>query len=599
MEANPISLIVWVTLLGIGAQWLGWRFNFPVIILLSVAGLAAGPGFGWIDPRVQMGPFFGSIISLFVAVILFDGGLNLKLHEFVEAGRPVQRLVTVGLIASWFLGGLAAHFLGNLSWPVAVLFGAITVVTGPTVILPMLRQARLNRRTASLLKWEGIINDPVGGLIAILALEFFLYAKPGEAALQVFINLGTAVGVAVLLGMGSGYILSWAYHRGFVPEYLKPPVILGMIVIISVLANRAQDEAGLLAATLMGAVLGNLRLRSIAELRRFQEHISVLLVSAVFILLVASLNTDLLMLLDWHSAALLAAVIFVVRPASVLLALVGSVTTKAERLLVAWVAPRGIVAVAIAGVVASKMDSTGSADAQVLVPLILCLVLLTVVMHGATVGWLARRLNLASPVQNGILIVGASPWTTELARTLHAMKVPVVLTDTSWESLKPARLSGIRVYYGEILSEERERSLELNDIDHLFAATPNDAYNALVCTHFAKEFERTRIIQLPMHRQEEHDSKALANTVRGLVAIGPEGEFEKLLHHYYEGWTFQKTKLSNQFSYQDYLGKSPEGSIQVLVIRSDGSIHFNSKQFPLEPQPGDTIVSYAPPEGGS
>lgn len=595
MESQLTQSLVLIAVLGMGAQWLAWRLNLPAIVLLVGVGLLVGPGLGWIKPSADLGPLLAPIIGLGVAVILFEGGLNLKLHELKTAASGVKRLVLAGVPLSWSLGTAAAHYIGGLSWPVALVFGAIAVVTGPTVIMPLLRQARLKRRPASYLKWEGIINDPIGALLAVLVFEHIVYAGGGTTVSAEFWGIGLALGAAAALGASGGFALAKAFVRGAVPEYLKPPIILAVVLAVYLLANRVQDEAGLLAVTVMGLVLGNMRLPSIEELRRFKEYMTIVLVSAVFILLTADLDTATLMRLDWQSAALLIAILLLVRPVSVLLATMGTDMEWRERVLVAWIAPRGIVAAAVAGVFAPQLVARGYPDAELLVPVVFALILLTVFAHGFSIGWVARRLGLASLSRNGVLIVGASPWSTALARILKDMEIPVLLVDTSWHRLRPARLEGIPVHFGEILSETVEESLDLSEIGYLLAATDNDAYNALVCTRFASELQRSRVFQLPMYAADEHNPKGVTPTLRGNIAFGEGAQHEELTRRFYHGWEFQKTRITDGYTFDDYRRDCPREAILMLARRGESDILFNTAKTPLDPKTDDTLIAFAPP----
>ncbi|HKB60046.1 MAG TPA: cation:proton antiporter [Gallionellaceae bacterium] len=600
--AKLTELIVLVTVCGIGAQWLAWRFRLPAVLLLALAGIMVGPVLGLLDPGAQLGAMLNPLIGLSVAIILFEGGMNLRLHEFREAGPGVMRLATVCVALTWWLGAVAARFVGGLTWPVAVLFGAITIVTGPTVIKPMLRQARLKQRPTSLLKWEGIINDPIGALLAVLVFEYFLdtetglYAASGAAILQVLAELAAALAAALVLGGGGGYLLGQMFMRDEVPEFLKAPVTLAFIVFSYVLANEVQEEAGLLAATLLGITMGNMRLRSIDELRRLKEYVSILLVSGVFIILTADLDPHILMRLDWRSVALLAVMVFVVRPVAVLLSTVGLGMRWQERALLSWIAPRGVVAVTVAGVFATRMGKQGYADAaELLLPLVVALVLLTVALHGSTIGWMSRRLGLAATSQNGIMIVGASAWSIEFAVQMKNMNVPVLIADSNWYALSQARLSGIRTHYGEILSENAEAALELNDMGFLLATTVNDAYNALVCSRFASEFGRNQVFQLAMHvADEEQEKKGIKHAHRGLIAFGSAATKEELQRRHYLNWQFKRTRFTAEFPYEKYLQEETSETLPILLSHPDGRIQIHSEQFPLKPAAGDTLLSYAP-----
>lgn len=593
MEHHVTLVLALVGLLGIGAQWLAWRLQLPAIVLLVVFGLLAGPLLGWIQPSRDLGVMLDPIIKIAVAVILFEGGLRLRFHELKTAAAGVTRLVTLGVILSFPLGSLAAHYIGGLSWPVALVFGAIVIVTGPTVIIPLLRQARLRRRPASYLKWEGIVNDPIGALLAVVIFEYFVY-RGSDAVLSVmFARLAGALAFAGLLGVGCGFVLGAIYRRGYIPEYLKGPAALAVAIGVYVAANQVLGESGLLAATLLGITLGNMRLPSIDEMRRFKEYIALVLVSGVFLLLTADIDPRILLNLDWRGLALLGTVLFVLRPVSIFLATVGAGMSLPERALLGWIAPRGIVAAAVAAVFGPALMAQGYAGAELLLPLVFTLILLTVLAHGFSMGWLSRKLGLSASSNNGVLIVGATPWTVGLAQALKDKEVPVMIVDNVWHRLRAARLAGIKVYYGQILSEASEEQLEFNDYGYLLAATDNDAYNALVCSHFAAEMGRNHVFQLP-DASEETDPKRLSRTLRGLFLPSEQAWYEELLSNWYRGWTFQKTQLTEEFDFERFQESNPPGALTVAVVKAGGGVQLNSPELPVKPKTGDTIVWFGP-----
>jgi NhaP-type Na+/H+ or K+/H+ antiporter len=589
--AGEIALIF---VLGMSAQWLAWRLKFPAIILLSIFGIIAGPVLHVLQPSAQFGHALGAIVSLSVAVILFDGGLNLRFHELQHAATGVRRLVYLGVPISFVLYGLATHYIGGVSWPVALVFGAIIVVTGPTVILPLLRQARLTRRVASYLKWEAIINDPIGALLAVLVFEYFIYSNSGGFSGQVAWNLAVAVTAGGVCGGGVAYLIGLAFRRHFVPEYLKLPITLALVIGVFVCANEVQDEAGLLAVTIMGVVMGNMHLPSIEEMRRFKESITILLVSMIFIVLTANLDPHILRHLRWGGALLIFVIMLGARPLAVWIATIGAGMRGRERLLLAWIAPRGVVAVATVGVLAPRMRAAGYADANLLVPLVFALVLVTVLVHGLTLDRIARAFGLAAAVSNRVLIVGASPWSTGLAKALIDAGANSLVVDNSWHRLSAPRLAGIPVYYGEILSETAEAALELHDVGILVAATSNDAYNALVCTAFAPTMGRGQAFQLPMYGVEAGDSKAVTRGMRGRIAFGDGALYEELWRKLNLGWVFQKTRLTETYTYENYLADSPEGSMQLIAVKPSGGLSLQTKSAAFSPQPGDTVISFGP-----
>lgn len=598
MDHHLINAIVLVVALGVAAQWLSWRFKLPAIVLFLIVGVFAGPVFGWVNPSEEFSPLYNPIVKLAVAVILFVGGLNLHLHELKEAASGVKRMVVLGVPLSWLFGTLTAYYIGNLTLAVALVFGAVMVVTGPTVIMPLLRQANLNRRTASYLKWEAIINDPIGALLSTIVLQYFLItanSSDNVAAGAALLSLGEGVLGGIVLGGGAGYLLGLAFRYGQIPEFLKAPVLFGLVLVVYALADMIAAEAGLLAVTVMGLVMGNMALPSMEEMRRFKEYLSVLLVSSVFVLLTADLKPDVLRhFVDWHTIGLVLAMLFLVRPAVGWLATIGSGVSWRDRALISWIAPRGVVASAVAGVFGPALSSAGYADAELLLPLIFAVVFATVLAHGFSLGILARWLGLSID-PNGVLLVGASPWTTELGRMLtNELKLKVLLIDSSWHRLREARLAGVRVIYGELLSENFQQSLELNEISCLLAATSNDAYNSLVCHHFASDLEHYRVFQLPMSQPEDHSSKAVARPLRGTVAFGDSAHYEDLWRRHFQGWRFFKTRITESFTYEQFQRECPPDAIQVAIVRDDGKLVFCAAQNPVKPRVDDTIVYYAP-----
>lgn len=586
--------LVLILVVGIACQWLAWRLRIPAIVLLATAGLLLGPIGGVIQPARDFGAGLNPIIQLFVAVILFEGGLNLQMHELREAGRVVRRLTSVGVIVAWVLGTLAAHWLGGLGWPVAMLLGAILVVTGPTVIMPLLKHANLDRRTASYLKWEGIINDPVGVLLAVIVYQYFLYSGEGGGLLVALTNLVIATLVAVSIGGGGGYALGHCFRRGWIPEYLKAPMIIAVIMGIYAISHLVLHESGLLAVTVMGVVMGNMRLRSIEEMRRFKEYITIVLVSFLFVVLTASLEREVLRQFNWPMLAMLLGFLFLVRPATVWLSTIGVDCNWRERVLIGWIAPRGVVAAASAGAFAPAMIEAGYEGAELLVPTVFLVIFATVILHGFSLGPLARWLGLRAEGSGRVLIVGASPWTLELCRVLKDLKVDVLLADTDWARLRPARQQGLPTWYGEILSERAEEALELDGVKVVLAATGNVAYNAMVCNHFAADIGRNKVYQLSDEENGDGDRRKVAEARRGVSVFSRKVTFGDLWSKLIRDWEFQKTRVTEEFDGTEIVRQLPEEAVMVAVVSKDGRLDWVSQASPTL-KTGDTVVSFVPP----
>ena len=581
------EILALLLVLGIGAQWLGWRFQIPAIVLLTLCGLIIGPVLGILRPSEALGETYQPLIKLAVAAILFEGGLSLRLSELKQAAAGVNRLITVAVVLVLALSATAAHFIVGLAWPVALIFGAITIVTGPTVILPLLRQARLKKRPASYLKWEGIVNDPVGAVLVVVIFDYFVGADAGLLD-DTLLHLATGVGAALVLGGVGGWLLGRAFLGGLVPEYLKGPVALAAALGVYALSNLVLEEAGLIAATLMGVVLGNMNLPSIGELRRFKEYIAVLLVSGVFLLLTADLDPRIMLALDWRSGLLIAAVILLVRPAAIWLSTIGAGMSWQERTLVGWIAPRGVVAAAVAGVFGPALAERGVAGAELLLPLVFTLILTTVLLHGFSLGWLARRLDLSAQRRGGLIISGATAWSSGLAVALHKLDVPVMVADNAWHRLRKARLGGVPVFFGELLSEHAENALELGAYGSLLAATNNDAYNALVCAHYAPELGRQQVFQLAADEMAEQRRPSPA--ARGRTALTDALQYEDLQRAWYQGWSFHSTGLTDAFGLEQFQATLPAEAMPVLVVGANKQVRMMEAGKPLKAAPGERVL---------
>lgn len=596
-------VIALVGVLGIGAQWLAWRTGWPAIVLMLAAGFLAGPGaefaFGssLFDPEHAFGDLLEPMVAIGVALILFEGGLSLNYKELRHAGDGVLRLVILGVPFGWFFGAMAAHHIAQLDWPVAVLFGGILVVTGPTVVMPLLRQSSVKARPAAILKWEAIVNDPIGALCAVIAFEYFRKSAelPDATLMQVVPPMIIAAIIAGLIGYAAARAIAWAFPRGAVPEYLKVPVLLATVIAVFVLSNQIEHEAGLVAVTVMGIALANMNVSSLRSIHPFKQNIAVILVSGIFILLSASLDIAELKPLNWYIAAFLFALLFLVRPVTILLSLAFSSVPWNERLFLAWIAPRGIVLVAISGLFALRLTELGYADGNILIGLSFAVVVATIMAHGFTIDLVARWLKIKGDTRPGLLIVGSSRWSIQLAEHMQTLKTPVMIVDSSWERLAPARKRGVPFYHGEILNEATEHNLDLAPYQSLIAVTDNEAYNALVCNEFAHEIGRDSVYQLG-ESVDHDDKKALPPSLRGRALFESGFGVNDVKQRQTDGWVFRKTTLSEEFSFEDAQAALPDESHRLLVLRASGTMRFFSHAARPEPRAGDTIITFSPPK---
>ncbi|ANU09975.1 sodium:proton exchanger [Planococcus antarcticus DSM 14505] len=581
-----------IIFLGVLSQWVAWRLQLPAIVLMSIAGLLVGPILGVIHPAESFGDLFNPFISLAVAIILFEGSLNLNFKEIRTFGKPILRIVTLGAFIAWIVGSLAAHYVAGLSWAVAFVIGGLFIVTGPTVILPLLRQAKLKTRPAAILKWEGIIVDPFGALLALFAFQFVLFAIGDETA-AAFGLFFLASLFAVALGAGAGGLMGYMLEKGQVPEFLKAPMVFGVVLLIFVVSDLVMHETGLLAVTAMGMIMANMKIASINDMRHFKENISVLLISSIFVMLTASLNLEVLIgIFNWRIISFVLATLFIVRPLSIWLSTIGTDLTIQEKTLVGWIAPRGIVALTVSGYFAGVLLDAGFADAELLTALTFALVFSTVVVHGFTIGWLGRKLGLATADDPGIIIVGASRFATKLGEVLADLNKNVMIVDPSWGSLQGARQVGLTTYAGEILSEHTDYEVEMTPYETMIVATETDSYNALVVSNFVPELGRSNLYQTAIHQGDPAD---FHSSLSGRTLFGEKWNIHELEMKAEEGYTMRKTQLTEHFSYENFKEKWTGDTIPLFVQRAQGKIEFFAESNKLEPKPGDIIVSFTSP----
>lgn len=523
--------------------------------------------------------------------------MSLNFRELRRTDGAVTRLLVLGVPIGWVLGSLALYYAAGLVWPVAILFAGILVVTGPTVVLPLLRQSNIAVRPRAILRWEAIVNDPVGALCGVVTYEYLRRVGEGDTLVSVVLSLIAASIVAGLIGWLAARAIGWAFPRGHVPEFLKAPILLVAVVGVFVGSNLVQQETGLLAVTVMGVALANMRLDSQRDIHPFKENVTVLLISGVFVLLSAKLDFAVFQRFEWRFLAFLAAMLFVVRPATVLLSLLFTRVPWNERLLIAWIAPRGIVAVAISGLFALRLDRIGYGDGAILVTLSFALVVATIIAHGFSIGPVARLLGVTGARERGLLIVGGTPWSLALASQLRQLEVPVTICDTSWQRLAPARHAGVPTYHGEILAEATEERLDMSQFEVLAATTENEAYNALVCNEFAPEVGRDNVYQLGSGADEE-DARALPASLRGRALFESGHGVEEIVERERQGWTFRKTRVTERFDVEAVKADLPDEGEMLLLLRRNGGLRFFSHASRPTPQPGDTIISYVPPTGG-
>lgn len=588
-EIQEIALvsIVIVIVIGIFSQWLAWRIQWPSIVIMSVAGLIIGPMMGLINPKEALGELYSPLISLSVAVILFEGSTSLDVRELKGISKSVLRIITFGVFLAWIGGSFAAHFIAGLSLEVAFIIGGLFVVTGPTVIIPLLRQAKLKPRTAAVLKWEGIVVDPVGPLLALFAYEIIkFYIYPNFHFVD-FIQFFIGAILAGFVGYIMGLLISLLVSKGLFPEYLKSPIILSFVLLCFAIAEVMMLETGMLAVTVMGLTLARTKnyAHSIGSIGHVVENISVFLTSTVFILLTASLTREtILTIFSWPIITFVLAMLFLVRPLSIWISTIGTELTHQEKTLIGWIAPRGIVALTVSGYFAELLINDGYLGASILTALTFALVFITVCAHGFTIGPLARYLGLASTEKPGVLIVGASSFAIAFANHLNNLKIPVLISDKSEDRIKQANHLGIKTYHGEILAEHSEYEVDLTPYDTILAMTGDAAYNALVCQTYAPEFGYNNTYAVSVRPND----KTVQVSLKAHILFGKNESFRELNRKVNIGYRIKNIEIKKKesFSKSDF----PEESTPLCIKKKNGNIVFITVIDKVNTDNGDILI---------
>lgn len=587
--------------LGLAAQWLAWRTNLPSILLLLLFGVLLGL---FVQPDTYLSELTGGnasagpeilfpLVSLSVAVIMFEGGLSLKLGELRDAGNSTLRLCTVGAALTLCGASVAAHFILGFSWRVSILLGAILVVTGPTVIGPILRQVRPSRRVAATLKWEGILIDPIGAVLAVLVFEHLIGGDesfgPAVKMLLKTAALGTGLGIA------GGWILTNAFRRFWVPDHLHGVCTLAVGLLLFAISNHFAHESGLITVTVLGLWLTNQHDFDIEHVVEFKENLRTLLIGCLFIVLGSRVDLSDVAEVGWPGVAFLVVLIVLVRPISVFASLIGTPLDWREKAFIAGLAPRGIVAAAVSSVFALELErSVGAVDVpgvDQLATVTFLVIVGTVAVYGIAASPLAKWLQLAESKTNGVLILGAEPWVRDLAIELDAAGLPVLLVDTNYNKIAKGKIAGLEGVCANILNEPARAELPLAGIGKMLAMTPNDEVNSLAVRECRSIFGRAGVYQLTFNESNAHVRRGMAKNLMGRELFGKDLTFTKLRDMHQVGGVFKTTTLTEEFSYADFVKKFKTGSTLIGMIKEDKSFELNTVNGPLKPAAGHTIIT--------
>lgn len=566
----------------------------PSILLLLLAGFAVGPVTGVLDPDALLGDLLVPVVSLSVGIILFEGGLSLRAVELRQVGGVVRNLITVGLVVTWAITALAARVLLDLGWDIALLLGAILVVSGPTVIVPLLRHLKPSGSVGHALKWEGILIDPIGVLLAVVVFEAVLVGGAEPPAAVVVGTILRALVVGGIMGIAGAGVVYVVLRRHWAPDALQNPMTLLVVVAAFTVADLVQTESGLVAATVMGVVLANQRRVSLRHIIEFKENLRVLFVSFLFIVLAARLEPASLSLLTAESVLFVLMLVLVARPAAAFLSTWGSSMPWRERLFLAAIAPRGIVAALMASVFALRLEEVGDPSGALLAPYTLLAIVGTVAISGLAAAPVARALKVAEPDPQGVVLVGAHAWGRSLGHALSEEGIEVLLVDTNQRNLQAAWDLGLRTYHGSTLTETVLEEIDLGGMGHLLGITSNDEVNALTVLHFGEAFERSRVYQLTPAVAKDAEGTSVPAHLRGRLLFGEDVTFARLTELTWRGWQIERIPLEGRIDETGVL-EVEEAPLPLCLVRAAGGAAFFTADARPNGSAGDVLVALVPP----
>lgn len=596
MPISTVLLLASIGVLSLFCQWLAWRVRMPAILFLLAGGIAAGPFFGFLVPEAVFGELLFPVISLAVAIILFEGSLTLRLAEIRGHGKMVRNLIPVGSIVTCIIGTLSVRWLLDVSWPVALLFGAISIVTGPTVIAPLLRSVRPKSNLANILRWEGIIIDPVGALLAVLVFEGIISWGQGNVFGHSLYIFGKTLMVGFLIGAIAGYLNGLVLRKHLVPQYLHNAGTLTFMLGVYALSNEIAHESGLLTVTVMGIWMANMKQVPIESILEFKESLSVLLISALFIILAARVEFSAIAELGWGLALVLAILMLVARPLSIFLSAIGTKLNWREKLFLSWIAPRGIVAAAVSALFAFQLQKLGYESAGTLVPLVFMLIIATVTLQSLTARPVAKMLKVDEPAEYGFLVLGANPVARMIGLALKKSGVPVTLADTNWENVRQARMENLQTYFGNPVSEHASTHLDLTGIGNLLVISPYKHMNSLATYHFLDWFGNHSVFSLAEGDQDQKARHQTAEKIQMTRGLFGGVSYAKLASLASQDYTVRTTQLSDEFSYDDFLNQFQRQALVLFVFDSKGHVMPVMDMETLKPEKDWMLISLVPPQ---
>ena len=589
VHENLGFLLAAILVLGIGAQWLAWRLKLPSILFLLILGLLAGPVSGFLHPDEIFGDLLFPTISLGVAIVLFEGALTLRFSDIREQGIVVTNLVTWGAVLNCLLISAGCWYFIDFSIAMSLLFGALVVVTGPTVVGPLLRNVRPVPAVGKVLRWEGILIDPIGAILAVLVFEAII-SDAQSGSLSLFVS---ELAAGVVCGGAGALLIAYLLRRHLMPEYLHSVITLAVLVGIFAISNELAHESGLLAVTVMGVWLANTRGIDISDILSFKESLSVLIVSLLFILLVARLGLEQITGLGMGAVGVLL-VVLLARPIMVWASTIGSGLGWREKALISWIAPRGIVAAAVSSLFAIKLEELGVEGAETLAGLTFLVIIVTVVLQSISASTVARLLGLAEEEAKGVLILGGNSVALAVGKALLAAGFRVKVASASWTETHAARMEGLETYFGNPVSAHADRHMELMGIGRLLAMSRRPALNTLASVKYASEFGRQRVFTLRTSEESDSDKERLGESYKTERLFGNDVTIQKMASLLGQGAEIKATGLTEAFTLENYREYYGSDALLLFGINPEQRLRPFTDQSEPEVGPDWTLVALLP-----
>lgn len=591
-----------ILFLGFLSQWLAWRFKLPAILFLILCGLLIGPlsvhlshsGIPLFNPQAYFEDLLYPLVSICVAIILFEGCLCLRFSEVKGYGIIVRRLITLGLIITGILSTLLCYFILGVSLEVSCLVGAITVVSGPTVVPPLLRTVRPNERVSNILRWEAMLIDPLGALLAVFV--FIGISTAYESAVyEITLQLLEVMIVGGLGGLFLGYILGVVLRRQYVPGYLTNMFVLTIVIFAYVFAEQVAHGAGLLIVTIMGLVVANMPGTHIDEILDFKENLSLLLISGLFIVLGATINFGYLDQIWWKLIVLILILQFVVRPLVAFVCTIGTDMPWQEKVILGWIYPRGIIAASVAALFAIKLEAlTGRhQEAEQLVLIVFMVILGTVIFQSITAPLAARLLRVSAPEPEGFLIIGGDTVSRCVAKALMANNIRVTLTDTTWRNYQACRLEGLNCYFGNPVSKHADWHLNLLGLGRMLGLSTSVHMNTLSAVRFAREFGKSNVYLLADSGVKNNINDSYLTERHSRVMFDTHVDYGFLEQLVANDTPLKTTLITENFNWESYCESNPS-AIPLFFISPKGKVVVCSQSTQQKAGEGWRVMAFVP-----